>query len=122
MFARVIRSKKEFNNLMATNGRGWKAIQVGEKHHVAWQFPTLVTSPNAEVMYPVDCLHLPVVFDLDASLDNESVLDDSVLSDVSVYIDQFVEQMDEVRESNNEFIYDGGHCICHFMIISHLVM
>jgi len=92
---------------MATDGHGQKAIWVGGKHHVAWQFLTLVTSSNADNMYPDDCLNLPVVFDLDASLDNESVRDDSISSNDSVYVEQFVEQMDKIRETNSEFLYNN---------------
>jgi len=36
MFAQIIRSKREFKNLMATDGHGRKALRVGEKHHMAW--------------------------------------------------------------------------------------
>jgi len=42
MFARVVRSEREFKNLMMTDGSSCKAICVSDKHHVAWCFPTLV--------------------------------------------------------------------------------
>jgi len=79
MFTRAIRSKREVKNLLATDGRGGKAMRIGEKHHVGWCFPTLPLPPgNDDVMSPVDCCDLPCISDLDRSVEDDSAMEESI--------------------------------------------
>jgi len=103
MFIRVIRSKRELKNLMATDGCGHKALRVGEKHHVAWRFPTLAATGSNDDMIPVDCCYLPVAVDSDDYADENSAMDESVSLDGSDSVEQENKWNDLVRETNNEF-------------------
>jgi len=61
---------------------------------VAWQFPILAAScNNDDDMLLVDCYDLPIVVDLDASLEDNSGMDESVSSDKSVLLQKMLNGM-----------------------------
>jgi len=66
---------------MATDGRGWKSIRVGDKNHVAWCFPVLETTQGNDPVHLVDCFDLPVDDDFNMSVDDDSFSQESLSSE-----------------------------------------
>jgi len=75
----ILCCKRELQNLCTTDGCAGKALCVGERHHVAWCFPTL----NSCML--VDCLNLPVVVN-DSIVLVESLVDDSNMVSCRLYV------------------------------------
>jgi len=98
MYTNIIWSKTEFYNLLTRDGWAGKALQVGEKHHVAWTFPTL-HEYNFDC-YLNDCGNLPD--DVIGNINHPQESND----DVTLSLNQFVHDIpdnESYADEENEF-------------------
>jgi len=98
MYTNIIWSKREFKDLMTRDGQAGKALQVGEKHHVAWTFPTL-HEYNFDCCL-VDCGNLPD--DVIGNINHPQESDDDDDDDVTLSINQFVQDFPDNESCANE--------------------
>jgi len=103
MYASIIRSKREFKNLMSKDGRAGKALRVGEKHHVAWTFPTL-----HKYIFDcslVDCGDLPD--DVIDTVDHQQESNDDIILSLNQFIQDSPENDSYANEENEMGDHDG---------------
>jgi len=99
MVVPIIHCKRELQNLCLKDGQAGKAIHAGEKHHVAWCFPTL----NSCIL--VDCLNLPVAIN-DAVTVEESSVDDCNMISCRIHVGDTDMAQVVTEEDNNAIIDD----------------
>jgi len=103
MYASIIRSKREFKNLMTKDGWAGKVLRVGEKHHVAWTFPTL-----HEYIFdcsPVDCGDLPD--DVVDIVEHQRESDDDIVLSLNQFVQDSPENDSYIYEDNETEDHDG---------------
>jgi len=96
----IVHCKRELQNLCSTDGHAGKALCVGERHHVAWCFPTLNSC------MPVDCLNVPVVVN-DSPIMEESAVDNSNMVSCELFVGDTDLDPVEIEDDINNINDDG---------------